>query len=177
MQQVLCFFVAIFMFSSLFASSAKTLGEKQKIREAKQNLNTAGREIINHIENNNGEININEESYLKSIATLNNSCEIIGAIFNYEEYIAVAKKMENEVFIKKVFAKQMNESNRRNTVNTLLRFLFNEKEREIYLNIAIEEEGDFLNEELFNTMKKNTVFIVGVKEKNVIVSGFEMNLK
>ena len=80
MQQILCFFVSIFIFSSLFVSSVKPLGEKQKSREAKQNLNTAGREVVNHIEYDNGKFKINEETYLKSISSLNNSCEIIGAI-------------------------------------------------------------------------------------------------
>lgn len=174
MQQILCFFVSIFIFSSLFVSSVKPLGEKQKSREAKQNLNTAGREVVNHIEYDNGKFKINEETYLKSISSLNNSCEIIGAIFNYEECITVAKKKENEVIVKKVSAKQMNKSNRRNSVNSLLGFLFDEKDKEIYINIALEEEGDFFNEELFNKMKENTAFIIGLKESKVIVSGFEL---
>lgn len=177
MQQILCFFVAIFMFSSLFATSAKALSEKQKYREAKQNLNTVGREIVNNIESNNGEVEINEKAYLKSMFSLDNSCEIIGAIFNYDEYIAVAKKTEREILVKKVYAKQMSQSNRRNTINFLLGFLFTENDREFYINIALEEEGDFLNEELFNKMKVNTAFIIGKKENNMIVSGFELNLK
>ena len=158
----------------MFVSSVKPLGEKQKSREAKQNLNTAGREVVNHIENDNGKFKINEETYLKSISSLNNSCEIIGAIFNYEECITVAKKKGNEVIVKKVSAKQMNKSNRRNSVNSLLGFLFDEKDKEIYINIALEEEGDFFNEELFNKMKENTAFIIGLKESKVIVSGFEL---
>lgn len=177
MQQILCFFVAIFMFSSLFATSAKALSEKQKYREAKQNLNNVGREIVNYVESNNGEIEINETAYLKSMFSLNNSCEIVGAIFNYDEYITVVKKTEKEILVKKVYAKQMSQSNRRNTISSLLGFLFAEKDREFYINIVLEEEKDFLNEELFNKMKENTVFIIGKKGNNVIVSGFELNLK
>lgn len=175
MQQILCFFVAIFMFSSLFATSAKALSEKQKYREAKQNLNTVGREVVNHIECDEDRIKINEESYLKSISSLDKSCEIIGAIFNYNDCIDVAKKKENEIIVKKVSAKQMNQRNRRNTVNSLLGFLFDEKDKEIYINIALEEDGDYLNNELFNKMKENTAFVIGIKESNVIVSGFELN--
>lgn len=175
MQQILCFFVAIFMFSSLFVSSTKILQEKQKSREAKQDLNIVGRELINHTEKNNGEIKIKEEAYLNSVSTLNNSCEIIGAIFNYEKNIVVAKKTENKILLKKVPTTQMSEENRKNTVNSLLGFLLFEKEKEILINIALENEKDFLMKELFNKMKKNTVFIIGMVGNKAIVSGFEFN--
>ena len=71
----------------------------------------------------------------------------------------------------------MNAENRRNTVNFLLRFLFQEKEREIFINIALENEADYLTKELFNKMEDNTVFIVGEVGDKIIVSGFELNTK
>lgn len=177
MQQILCFFVAIFMFSFLFISSTKTLIEKQKSREAKQNLNTVGRELVNHAEEKDGRIKVDEKAYFEKVSSLNNSCEFVGAIFNYDDYIVAVKKNGNEILEKKVSAKQMNAENRRNTVNFLLRFLFQEKEREIFINIALENEADYLTKELFNKMEDNTVFIVGEVGDKIIVSGFELNTK
>ena len=96
MKQVLCFFVSIFMFSSLFATSAEALAEKQKSRIIKQNINSAGRDILNYIKDDNGQIIIDEEAYLESIKSMNNTGKILGGIFYYNNCISVIKKEKNK---------------------------------------------------------------------------------
>ena len=61
MEQIVCFFVSIFMFSSLFATSAEALAEKQKSRIIKQNINSAGRDILNYIKNENSQTIISKK--------------------------------------------------------------------------------------------------------------------
>ena len=176
MEQVLCFFVSIFMFSSLFATSAEALAEKQKSRIIKQNINSAGRDILNYIKDDNGQIIIDEEAYLESIKSMNNTGKILGGIFYYNNCISVIKKEKNKYILKRVNAGQMNERNRLNTINSFLAFLCNEKEQKFFINISVENEEDYLTEEFFNNLEQNKVFIVTKTKKNIIVSGFELKI-
>ena len=176
MEQIVCFFVSIFMFSSLFATSAEALAEKQKSRIIKQNINSAGRDILNYIKNEDSQTIIDEEAYLKSIESMSNTGKIIGGIFYYNNCISVIKKEMNKYVIKSVNTDQMSERNRLNTINNFLSFLCNEKERRFIINISVENEEDHLTEEFFNKLRPNTIFIIAETEKNVIISGFELNI-
>jgi hypothetical protein len=40
----------------------------------------------------------------------------------------------------------------------------------------VENEEDHLTEEFFNKLRPNTIFIIAETEKNVIISGFELNI-
>lgn len=171
MQQVICFFVSICMFSSLFVASANSLSEKQQSRIAKQNFNLSGRDIVNHINSDAELIKINEREYLNSIEKMIGKAKLIGGIFCYRDRLCVLKKEkeEKEVIID---ISLMNEFNKRNTINNLVNYLLEKEDIKADINMAVENEEDHLTETLFNKLEENTVFIIGKMGKNVILSGF-----
>lgn len=174
MQQIISFFVAIFLFSTLFVSSVDVLLEKQHNRIAKQNLNLTGRDIVNHISYEEGRLRINEKEYLDNISNIIGTGEIIGGIFYYNDSICVLKKNGEQNQIK-IDSSLMNDNNKRNTINYLVDYLIEKDNTKIEVNIAVENEEDYLSEILFNKLKENTVFIIGKLGKNVFLSGFVMD--
>lgn len=176
MQQILCFFIAIFLFATLFVSSTDVLVEKQYCRIAKQNLNLSGKEIVNYIVYNEGKVEFDEQGYLNSLDRITNKEEIIGGIFYYKKTIYLFKKggAKKEVGIDTSF---MNAANKRNTINNLLDYLLEKDEKKTVINMAVENEADYLTETLFNKLEENTVFIVEKMGKNVILSGFVVDVE
>ena len=98
MQQVICFFISVFLFSSLFVSSSGSLVEKHQNRIAKQDLNLSGRDIVNYVKINEGVMVIKEEEYLKNLENSIGRGEVAGGIFNYKDCITVVEKnVENYI--------------------------------------------------------------------------------
>ena len=69
----------------------------------------------------------------------------------------------------------MNDINKRNTINNLVDYLLENKVTQTTVNIAVENDVDYLTGELFNKIEENTVFVIGEMEKNVYLSGFVLS--
>ena len=163
------------MFSSLFVTSADSLLEKQQSRIVKQNFNLAGRDIVNYVKGEDETIKINEREYLSSVEKMIGGGKLIGGIFCYKDRICVVKQGagEKEIIID---ISLMNDVNKRNTINNLVNYLLEKDNVKTDINIAVENEEDCLTESLFNKLAENTVFIIGKMGKNVILSGFTVNV-
>lgn len=173
MGQLMGFLISIFMFASLFVSSADTLKNTQERRIIKQNMNLSGRSIINYI---NDEI-----SYLKNLETMNNMGDIVGGIFCYKDEIIIAKRQKKEYQLKTIKTANMDENNKVNTINNMLMFVCegnikNNNDIKTEINMAVENEEDYLTNVFFNKLKDNTIFIICQNGKDVIISGFQLNL-
>lgn len=175
MQQVICFFISVFLFSSLFVSSSGSLVEKHQNRIAKQDLNLSGRDIVNYVKINEGVMVIKEEEYLKNLENSIGRGEVAGGIFYYNDCITVLKKNGENYIAKKINAASMNDINKRNTINNFVDYLLENKETQTTVNIAVENDVDYLTGELFNKIEENTVFVIGKMEKNVYLSGFVLS--
>lgn len=101
MQQVICFFISVFLFSSLFVSSSGSLVEKHQSRIAKQDLNLSGRDIVNYVKINEGVMEIKEEEYLKNLENSIGIGNLVGGIFYYNNCITVVKKTEKIILEKR----------------------------------------------------------------------------
>ena len=173
MQQLLCFFVSIFLFAGAFLSSVSSLTARQQYRLSKQNLNLTGRELINHISINlDGTICVDEAAMLECVSELHFPGKILGGIFAYKNRMAVLK-MDDGAIVKREFSTQsMREQNKINTVNNMLRFILDDRSEGLEINIASEDSNDYLTGELFNKLEENTVFIVGYEKNMAFLSGF-----
>lgn len=177
MGQIVCFFVAIFMFATMFVSSADSLTDKQQTRIAKQNLNLSGREIINNTYFENGKIKINEIDYLKKTEQLNGMGEIIGGVFYYNNCIVAVKNNLGSYEYKKVNTEKMTDTNKRNTINNLIDYLLPKNDSKIVINMSVENEEDCFTEAFFNKPINNTVFIIGKMGEKIFLSGFMLNIE
>lgn len=173
MGQLMGFFITIFMFASLFVSSADALIKTQERRIVKQNLNLSGRSIINYIND--------EVSYLENLETMNNMGDIVGGIFCYKDEFIIAKRQKNEYELKTIKTENMDENNKINTINNMFMFVCegninNNKDIKTEINMAVENEEDYLTDVFFNKLKDNTIFIISKNGNDVIISGFQLNL-
>lgn len=181
MQQLYAFFISLFLFISLFVSSVGSITGRQNYRNAKRNLNLTGRGIINFTYfDSNGNLTVDEEGFLNDIATLNYSGDILGAIFYYNNQICVQKENRGEFVRQRFSAEKMSEENKINTINQMLYFILSDKYNlkagdSFEINIASDQNNDYIAEELFNKLEENTVFVVGYCKGHVFLSGFVLN--
>ncbi len=172
MQQLIGFFVSVFLFAGVFVSSVVSLGEQQNYRILKQNLNLLGREVINHIEKDPElGLRIDEAAFFQQIKARNPSGEIAGCIFSYKNSINVLKT-DGGNLTWRIGSKDMDERNKINTINNMMLFLLQDVSKRLEINIASEDTNDYLTEELFNKLGENTVFIVCTQDNKVFLSGF-----
>ena len=173
MQQLIGYFISIFLFAGAFVSSAGILVERQEYRISKQNLNLIGRELINYIwiDSEKGK-QIDENAVFERITELNHSGEILGCIFSYESNINVLKRSKEKITKQRIDTKNMYERNKINTINQMMSFILCDLSERFEINIASNDANDYLTEELFNRLAENTVFIIGYQNKNVFLSGF-----
>ena len=173
MQQLMAFFLVIFMFAGTFAVSAGAIADRQGYRIAKQELNLLGREVVNHIRKDSV-LQVDAHAFLHQIATRGYQGEIIGCIFFYGKQIQVLKIKEGIISDRRIDVTELSERNRINTVNNMVNFLAEQDTERYEINIAAADSNDYLAEELFNRLQENTVFILGYHKNRILLSGFRI---
>lgn len=183
MQQLIAFFISVFLFASLFLSSIESISDRQQYRIAKQDLNLLGRDIVNFTYlDSDGNIVIDENNFLRNIINLNRFGDILGGIFFYEGNIRILKITGEDFFCRDISAVSMNEQNKINTVNQMLYFILgdtteiNGNSETTEINISVNNSNDYLVNELYNKLEENTFFIIGNRKGHVFLSGFVVNI-
>lgn len=175
MQQIVCFFVAAFLFVSASVTSSVSMAAGASRRAAKQNLNLIGRELVCHMDKSEqGEILIEEDAFFKTVQELYYNGTIPGCIFIYQNKMNVMKQEEDQLVRLQISTAGMEERNKINIVNQMVLFIAPELLSPISVNIAEHSSDDYLTEELFSYLPENAVFLIAEAQGKLFVSGFSV---
>jgi len=177
-QQVNVSIIAIILAGFMLLSIASAQLESYDKRYMKQNLNSAGREISScALVDNNEKITLNEEMTIakvkKSLGSRDNG--FIGAIFVYENYVV---GLDGEGRRSAPVFYHTEDENLILTVNSVLKQITNgANTTQMSPNIeAADQNGEQLQNLLFNKVASTMVFIVFQGKTYYIVSGFTLSL-
>ena len=175
MQQIVCFFVAAFLFVSASVTSSVSMAAGASRRAAKQNLNLIGRELVCYSNINvQGELRIEEEAFFKTVRELYYHGTIPGCIFVYQDKMNVIKQEGERLVRLQISTAKMEERNKINIVNQMVLFIAPELLPPISVNIAEHSSEDYLTEELFSYLPENAVFLIAEAQGKLFVSGFSV---
>lgn len=177
MQQITAFLISIFLFAAAFAASASSMIDSSYRKNAKQDLNLIGRDIVNYTGiDSAGNIFINENTLYKEIKKLYYSGEIIGCIFVYHSKISViSDPIGAGTGSRYIDTGGMSDQNKVNIINGLLYSIIPDESRHFEINIALEDENDYMVKDFYNCLRDNTVFIIANERNKIIISGYVVN--
>ncbi|HOA32414.1 MAG TPA: hypothetical protein PKM70_10885 [Clostridia bacterium] len=161
MHQLVAWVVAIWMFLMIALTGINTINEGFLKRDEKRNLNLLGREIVNCISFDDGNLVLDRDKCFESVKALPTSQNVKVMIFVYEDVVAGMTESESETVY-------VEDDERSVCVNRVLNMLIDKAAR-----IEIAYNG--VEDSFFNELGDGIyVFLVSEHESFFSVSGFSL---
>jgi len=172
-HQIIVWMVMTFFCVILFISMVFGTNDSFERRNNKQNLNLAGREIVNHVYNNNdNKLIINETEYVASLNNLIKGDNFCGSIFVYKNYVCYINRNLEKSNI--VYFNEISDVSVIDKINFLLNDLI--KDDLLISKIEIGSlEKEMVYNSVFNSIDGVTVFLVMRTKKYYTVSGYSLS--
>lgn len=174
MYQIFMWGMALLLSAAVFITTFTGISEAADKRLMKQVLNLAGKEIVNHINEDSGSLHIREKDFVKTVSAYINDDGFIGCIFVYDTYATAVDISGDEMA--PVFFKDKNIENIADQINILLHAILpNDGQRlgiRFHHNSESEEVADFFS----IPEDRPTIFLVLRGKKYYTISGYSIKL-
>lgn len=174
MYHVLLWVLSLFLSVAVFITTFTGISETADKRLLKQNINLVGKEIVNHVYEEDGDIHIREKQFVQAVSEQIRNDGFIGSLFIYDSY-ATAVDVSGEEAIP-VFFSDKREEEISTQINVLLRSILPSDGRHMGIRFQCNSEKDKDITFFSNLEEKPMIFLVLRGKKYYTVSGYSLKL-